>query len=144
MLAPSSRSFAQDSATVASKPAPRHPPVCADGVRRYPSLADVPVPFDSLAMPRGEPVRIHGPADVSAAERLMAERAGGVGATGIVVADQSEADDGGIRRVTRRVIPVFVPADSARAHAACSAGRAGTSQPDPATPDRPDSAGGAP
>jgi len=47
----------------------------------------------------------------------MAERVGGIGATGVVTVEESHDIDGGM--VRRRVIPVFVPADSARAQSAC-------------------------
>jgi hypothetical protein len=49
----------------------------------------------------------------------MAERVGGIGATGVVTVEESHDTDGGLRMVRRRVIPVFVPADSARAQSAC-------------------------
>jgi hypothetical protein len=84
LLAPPSPSVAQES-VAANSSAFRHSPVCAEGVRRYDSMAAVPAPFDTLTMPPGEPVRITNPAEAKAAERRMVERAGSVGATVIVV-----------------------------------------------------------
>jgi hypothetical protein len=79
----------------------------------------VPKPFDSLAMPPNAlPLRISSPEEEVAAEREMRRRAGSVGATGLVVLDEV-IEDGGMRKVRRHVVPVFVAADSARAHAAC-------------------------
>jgi hypothetical protein len=99
--------------------APRHPRVCAGGVRTYPSVTQVPTPFDSLAMPPAPgPVRVTNPAEAEAADRAVRERAGSVGATGVVVSDVTE-DTGGGMRIRRSVLPVFVPSDSARAQQAC-------------------------
>jgi hypothetical protein len=109
---------AQDSAS-APAPASRHAPVCADGVRQYSSLADVPQPFDTLILPKGPPIHVTSPEQASVAQRLMMDRVGRLGATGMVTLEESHESDGGARMVRRRVIPVFVPADSARAQAAC-------------------------
>jgi len=96
-----------------------HRPVCAEGVRGYTSMSLVPKPFDSLAMPPNAlPVRITSPEEEVAAEREMRRRAGSVGATGLVVLDEV-IDEGGMRKVRRHVVPVFVAADSARAQAVC-------------------------
>jgi hypothetical protein len=48
----------------------------------------------------------------------MLTDAGKIGATGLVVEEVSE-NDGGSMTVHRRVVPVFVPADTARAYEAC-------------------------
>lgn len=98
--------------------APAHPAVCADGVRRYVSLSAVPAPFDSLRMPPGPPIRITSPEEEQAAEREMRRRAGQAGATGLVMLDET-SEEGRAHMVRRRVVPVFVAADSARAQAAC-------------------------
>lgn len=99
--------------------APRHPRVCTGGVRTYPSITQVPTPFDSLTMPPAPgPVRVTNPAEAEAADRAMRERAGSIGATGIVVSDVTD-DTGGGMRIRRSVLPVFVPSDSARAQQAC-------------------------
>jgi len=99
--------------------APRHPRVCAAGVRTYTSITQVPTPFDSLTMPPASgPIRVTSPAEAEAADRAMHERAGSVGATGVVVSDVTE-DVGGGMRIRRSVLPVFVSADSARAQQAC-------------------------
>ena len=96
----------------------KHPPVCGKGVRTYSSLKDVPTPFDSLKLPPGPPIRVHSPEEAQAAETQMLALAGSVGATGLVETEEQE-DMGGSLVVRRRVIPVFVAADTARAYAAC-------------------------
>jgi len=98
---------------------PRHPRVCAAGVRTYSSLAEVPAPYDSLRLPPGPPVRVTNPAEAEAAEQAMRAQAGAVGATGLVVMEETEGDPTGAMRVRRRVLPVFVASDSARAQQAC-------------------------
>jgi hypothetical protein len=124
---------AQDPTAAGAAPTPRHPAVCADGVQRYAGLASVPHPFDTLTFPKGlPPIRITNPEQAGAAERQMAERAGRIGATGMVTVEESQETDGGARMVRRRVIPVFVPADSARAQAAC---RGPVGQPKRMPPD---------
>ncbi|HXY69667.1 MAG TPA: hypothetical protein VEH62_09465 [Gemmatimonadales bacterium] len=100
-------------------PAPRHPRVCASGVRTYQGVGEVPKPYDSLAMPPGPPIRVQDPSEAEAAERTVRERAGSVGATGVVIDEESEMGPGGGLIVRRRVFPVFVPSDSARAQQAC-------------------------
>jgi hypothetical protein len=104
-----------------------HPPICPDGVRRYAAFDSVPAPFDTLTMPRGAaPIRITSPDQEAAAEREVAERAGSVGATGLVLHDEVLDGAPGVRQVRRRAIPVFVPSDSARAQAACRRGAGDT------------------
>ena len=97
---------------------PKHPAVCGKGVRTYASLKDVPTPFDSLKLPPGPPIRVNSPEEAEAAETQILALAGSVGATGLVEMEESE-DQGGSMVVRRRVIPVFVPADTGRAYAAC-------------------------
>lgn len=106
-------------------PPPAHPAVCADGLRIYASLELVPTPFDTLVMPASgkAPIRVTSPDEAEAADRQMAERAGGIGATGIVVADLTLAESPRGRRVVRRVTPVFVPSDTGRAYAECAPAR---------------------
>jgi hypothetical protein len=98
---------------------PRHPQVCAAGVRTYSSLAEVPTPYDSLRLPPGPPIRVTSPAEAEAAEQAVRAQAGAVGATGLVVTEETESDPMGAMRVRRRVLPVFVASDSARAQQAC-------------------------
>ena len=90
-----------------------HAPVCAAGVRTYTSAHDVPIPHETLALPPGPAIRVT-PGGEAAADQAMRDRAGSGGATGMIV---TETSDGGL--VRRTVTPVFVPSDSARAHAAC-------------------------
>jgi hypothetical protein len=96
----------------------KHPVVCAKGVRTYNDLMEVPAPFDSLHLPSHAPIQVHSPEEAEAAEAQMLADAGKVGATGLVVMEVVD-DDGSSRTVHRRVIPVFVAADTARAYGAC-------------------------
>jgi hypothetical protein len=117
-------SAAQTADTAAASSPPAHPVVCPEGVRRYGAMSEVPAPFDSLAMPKGlPPIRVSSPDEEAAAEREVNRRAGSVGATGLVVTQ--EAGPGlNLRTVRRHAVAVFVPADSARAQAACRAAAA--------------------
>jgi hypothetical protein len=97
----------------------RQPAICAKGVRVYTDKSQVPVSHDTLTMPPADgPVRVTSPEEAEAAELAMRGRAGSVGATGVIVTDEV-SDDGGQQRIHRSVIAVYVPADSARAQAAC-------------------------
>ncbi|HEY2806362.1 MAG TPA: hypothetical protein VGI92_10955 [Gemmatimonadales bacterium] len=100
-------------------PAPHRTVVCAAGVRTYDRLADVPAPFDTLRMPPGPPMRVNNDDEAREADRLIRERAGSIGATGIVIADVTDDDGTGGMRVHRSITPVFVAADTVRAQAAC-------------------------
>jgi len=111
--------IAPAAAQTAGPQKPRHPAVCAAGVRTYSSVAEVPAPFDSLTLPPGPPVRVTNPEEAEAAERNIRAQAGSVGATGLVVIEETDSDPTGAMRVRRRVLPVFVPSDSARAQQAC-------------------------
>ena len=98
---------------------PTHPRVCANGVRMYTDKTQVPVPHDTLALPPADgPIRINSPEEAEAAELALRGRAGSVGATGVLVADEV-SDDGGTQQVRRRATAVYVRADSARAQQAC-------------------------
>ncbi len=99
---------------------PKHPTVCAAGVKTYDTLSEVPVPYDSVEVPRpAAPVMITSPEEAEAAQMDLLRRAGSVGATGIVVSVVTQDD--GMGRITQRrsVQGVFVPSDSARAQLAC-------------------------
>src|SRR4051812_41566235 len=76
------------SAQTAPAAQPKHPAVCAKGVRIYTELSQVPVPHDTLQMPPSEPVRVTSEQEAEAAELAMRGRAGSVGATGILVTDK--------------------------------------------------------
>jgi hypothetical protein len=103
----------------AAKPGASHPPVCGKGVRLFTEKSQVPVPFDTLRVPPSDgPIRITSPEEAEAAELALRTRAGSVGATGVLVSDVV-SDDGGMQRMSRSVIGVFVPADSERAQLAC-------------------------
>jgi hypothetical protein len=106
-------------AQAASNPA-AHPAVCAEGVRTYESIKDVPVPHDSVVVPPASaPVVVTNPDEAEAARMAMMGRAGSAGATGVVVTIVDK-DDGNGRVMSRRTIQgFFVPSDSARAQAAC-------------------------
>lgn len=102
-----------------AKPAPKHAPVCAKGVKVYTERGQIAVPFDTLEVPRPDaPVRVTNEQEAEAAELAMRGRAGSVGATGVLVTDEVE-ETGDERRVRRNLLGVFVPADSARAQQAC-------------------------
>ena len=107
---------AQQASAAAS---PAHPKVCVEGVREYYSKADIPTPYDTLVMPSSEPIRVSSPEEAAAAERLVRERAGSVGATGLLVLEERTDDGMGRVEMHRSVTPVFAPSDSARAYAAC-------------------------
>jgi hypothetical protein len=68
--------------------------------------------------PADGPVRVTSPEEAEAAELAMRGRAGSVGATGVLVTDEV-SDEGGQQRIRRSVTALYVPADSARAQAAC-------------------------
>jgi len=103
----------------AKPPAPKHPTVCAKGVRLFTDKSQIPVPYDTLALPPADgPIRVTSPEEAEAAELALRGRAGSVGATGLLVTDQV-TDDGGSQRINREATAVYVPSDSARAQQAC-------------------------
>ena len=108
-------------AVAGAQAVPSRPKVCAEGVTKYHALSEVPTPYDTLVMPRGEPVRVHNEEEAKAAERKVLERAGSVGATGLVVVEKVE-DNGMQRMVQRTTTAVFVASDTARAYDACRKG----------------------
>jgi hypothetical protein len=98
----------------------KHAPICAKGVKVYTDRSQIPVPFDTLEVPPADgPVRVTNEQEAEAAELAMRGRAGSVGATGVLVTDDSQDDADGNRRVRRSVTGIFVPADTARARQAC-------------------------
>jgi len=104
-------------ATAAAKP--KHPVVCAKGVRVYTDKSQVPMPHDTVAIPPADgPIRITSPDEAEAAEMALRARAGSAGANSVLVVDEvsGEADS---QRVRRTATGLFVPADSARALQAC-------------------------
>ena len=103
----------------AKPPAPKHPTVCAKGVRLFTDKSQIPVPHDTLALPPADgPIRVTSPEEAEAAELALRGRAGSVGATGLLVTDEV-VDDGGTQRISRQATAVYVPSDSARAQQAC-------------------------
>ena len=104
----------------ASKPAAKHAPVCAKGVKVYTDRSQIPVPFDTLEVPPPDgPVRVTNEQEAEAAELAMRGRAGSVGANAVLVTDDAQEDADGNRRVRRTVTGIFIPADSVRAQQAC-------------------------
>lgn len=100
--------------------APAHPKVCAAGVREFYSRAELTMPFDSLTMPPSDgPIRVTSPEEAEAAQRMVRERAGSVGATGLLVMEETTDDGSGRVQMHRSVTPIFAPSDTARAYAAC-------------------------
>ena len=107
---------AQASSTAAKA---KHPAICAKGVRVYTDRSQLPTPHDTLSIPPADgPIRVTSPEEAEAAELALRERAGSVGATGVLVVDEVSGD-GDSQRVRRSATGVFVPADSARALQAC-------------------------
>lgn len=112
------------SATVASaqstKPAVKHTPVCAKGVKVYTDRSQIPVPFDTLDVPPSDtPVRVTNEQEAEAAELALRGRAGSIGANAVLITDEVEESGDGNRRVRRNVTGIFVPSDSSRALQAC-------------------------
>jgi hypothetical protein len=102
-----------------SAPKPRHPVVCANGVRIYNDRAQLPAKRDSLTLPPSQPVRVNSPEEAEAAEMALRGRAGAIGATSLLISDETTDDGTGGQQVARRVAAFFVPADSAAAQKAC-------------------------
>jgi hypothetical protein len=92
---------------------PKHPVVCAQGVRVYTDPHEAPVPRDTVRIPPGDgPIRVTSPEEAEAAELAMRARAGSVGATGVIVTDEI-SDEGGAQRMHRSVTGIFAASDSA-------------------------------
>lgn len=95
-------------------------PVCAEGVKVYDDIKEVPKPYDSLTVPRSaQPVMVTNEAEAEAAQLAMRGRAGSVGATGVVVTDETTDNGSGMVQMRRSIQGVYVAADSARAQKAC-------------------------
>jgi hypothetical protein len=101
--------------------APRHPAVCAQGVRIYNDRAALPAQRDSMVVPPppGGQIRVTSPEEAEAAEMAMRERAGAVGITSLLVLTETETDSDGGMRMRRSVSGYFIAADSARAVGIC-------------------------
>jgi hypothetical protein len=108
------------SAQAASPLARKYPPVCAQGVKVFEDIKQVPTPHDTIRVPPPEaPIRVTNEAEAEAAELALRGRAGSVGATGILVAT-TEEDNGGMVTRRRSVTGIFIRADSATAQKACA------------------------
>jgi hypothetical protein len=103
----------------APQSASRYPRVCAAGVKVYDDVKQIPAPHDTLKLPPAEPVRVTNPAEAEAAELALRDRAGSVGATGVLIATE-ESNENGNLMMRRRVVAVFARADSAAAQKACA------------------------
>jgi hypothetical protein len=108
-------------AAAQSASAPRHPVVCAQGVRIYDDRAQLPAKRDSIEIPPppGGPVRVSSPEEAEAAEMALRERAGLVGVTSLLIITETENDGPDMQRMRRSVSGFFVAADSARAAGIC-------------------------
>ena len=97
------------------------PKVCADGVREFYQRAELSmVKYDTLTMPPMDgPSRVTSEEEAAAAQRMMREKAGSVGATGLLVLEETTDDGNGRVQMHRSVTPVYMPSDTARAYAAC-------------------------
>ncbi|MEP6999337.1 MAG: hypothetical protein ABI969_02585 [bacterium] len=103
-----------------AQPVATHPVVCAKGVRMFTEKSQIPVPYDTVRVPRSAvPVIVTNPQELEAAELALRERAGSVGATGVLVTDEMSDDGSGGQRMRRSVTGVYVPADAPRAQLAC-------------------------
>lgn len=110
---------AQAQAPTAS--APRRAPVCAQGVKMYDDIRQIPVPHDTVQIPAPDgPIRVTNEAEMEAAEMALRKRAGEVGATGVLAITEEEDDGAGRVTMRRRTVGVFVRADSAAAQKACA------------------------
>ena len=111
---------AKAEAQTATSPKKAHVPVCAQGVKTYDDIKEVPKPYDSLTVPpSAQPVMVTNEAEAEAASLAMRGRAGSVGATGVVVTDETTDNGSGMVTMRRSVQGVYVVADSARAQKAC-------------------------
>jgi hypothetical protein len=88
-------------------------------VRELFSRAELPMPYDTLVMPPMDPVRVTSPEEAEAAQRTMREKAGSVGATTLLVQEETVDDGAGRVQMHRSVTPIYSPADTARAYAVC-------------------------
>jgi hypothetical protein len=95
---------------------PRHPDVCAEGVRIYEDRAKLPAQRDSIVIPRpaGGQIRVSSPEEAEAAEMALRERAGSVGVTSLLILTETDNDT-----VRRSVTGFFIAADSVRAAGIC-------------------------
>jgi len=95
---------------------PRHPAVCAEGVRIYEDRAKLPVQRDSIAIPPppGGQVRVNSPEEAEAAELALRARAGAAGVTSLLILTETDNDT-----VRKSVTGFFIAADSVRAVGIC-------------------------
>jgi len=106
-------------AQAAAAAKPKHPVVCAKGVRVYTDRAQVPTPHDTVTIPPADgPIRVTSPEEAEAAEMALRGRAGSAGANAVLVVDEVSGD-ADAQRVRRSATGLFVPADSVRALQAC-------------------------
>lgn len=101
--------------------APKRAPICAQGVKQYGDFKEIPAPHDTVQIPAPDgPVRVTNEAEMEAAELALRQRAGSAGATGILATTEENDDGAGRVTMRRRVLGVFVRADSATAQRACA------------------------
>lgn len=87
----------------------------------YADIKEIPVPHDTVQIPAPDgPIRVTNEEEARAAELLLRKRAGSVGATGLLAMTVETDDGAGMVRASRRVVGVFVRADSAAAQKACT------------------------
>jgi hypothetical protein len=107
-------------AQAAATPATRRAPVCAQGVKFYDDIKQIPVPHDTVQIPAPDgPIRVTNEAEMEAAELALKQRAGSVGATGVLVFNEETDDGQGRVTLRRRTTGIYVRADSAAAQKAC-------------------------
>jgi hypothetical protein len=120
-LAPFALAALVSASAAAQGSPPKRVPVCAKGVQIYTDIRDVPKPYDSVTVPPpDQPVRVTNEDEMAAAELAMRGRAGTVGATGVVITDETTDDGSGRVQLRRSLQGVYVATDSARAQKACA------------------------
>lgn len=102
-------------------PSTTRPATCLEGLREYHTMSEVPIPHDTVRArlagdTEGGMMRID---DLAEFRRALLRGAAAAGATGYVSFRASGDVDGSAQNLGR-TLPVFVPADSARARAACT------------------------
>jgi hypothetical protein len=114
-------SLAQAQSAPSTSAAPKRAPVCALGVKVYDDIKQIPVPHDTVQIPAPDgPIRVTNEAEMEAAEMALKQRAGSVGATGVLAFNEENDNGSGMVTMRRRVTGIYVRADSAAAQKACA------------------------
>jgi hypothetical protein len=112
---------AQAQSTTTAPAAPKRAKICAQAVKFYDDIKQIPAPHDTVEIPQPDgPIRVTNEAEMEAAELALKGRAGSVGATGVLVINEESNDGSGMVTMRRRTMGVYVRADSAAAQKACA------------------------